>query len=84
MWQSVLAVHLRASLPLAGLCTITLSPSVSPYVNVEVSGGDGALVRKLAFSGGCASGLVNKCKVHTHWNCVVSIAITMHVKCNHS
>ena len=34
----------------------TLSPFVSPYVNVEVSGGDGALVRKLAFSGECASG----------------------------
>ena len=57
MWQSVLAVvHLRASLPLAGFCTNTLSPFVSPYVNVEVSGGDGALVRKLAFSGECASG----------------------------
>ena len=26
------------------------------YVNVEVSGGDRALVRKLAFSGECASG----------------------------
>ena len=47
MWQSVLAVvHLRASLPLAGFCTNTLSPFVSPYVNVEVSGGDGALVKK--------------------------------------
>ena len=46
-----------ASLPLAGFCTNTLSPFVSPYVNVEVSGGDGALVKKtLAFSGGCASG----------------------------
>ena len=44
MWQSVLAVvHLRTSLPLAGFCTNTLSPFVSPYVNVEVSGGDGAL-----------------------------------------
>ena len=51
-------------------CTNTLSPFVSPYVNVEVSGGDGAHVRKLAFSGGCASGLVKNCKVHTHWNCV--------------
>ena len=51
MWQSVLAVvHLRASLPLAGFCTNTL------YVNVEVSGGDGALVRKIAFSGECSSG----------------------------
>ena len=49
-------VHLHASLPLAGFCTNTLSPFVSPYVNVEVSGGDGALVKKLAFSGGCASG----------------------------
>ena len=49
MWQSVLAVvHLRTSLPLAGFCTNTLSPFVSPYVNVEASGGDGALVRKLA------------------------------------
>ena len=59
MWQSVLAVvQLRASLPfkLAGFSTNTLSPFVSPYVNVEVSGGDGALVRKLAFSGECASG----------------------------
>ena len=56
MWQSVLAVvHLRASLPMAGFCTNTLSPFVSPYVNVEVSGGDGALVRKLAFSSECAS-----------------------------
>ena len=49
MWQSVLAVvHLCTSLPLAGLCTNTLSPFISPYVSVEVSGGDGALVRKLA------------------------------------
>ena len=57
MWQSVLAVvHLCTSLPLAGLCTNSLSPFVSPYVNVKVSGGDGALVRKLAFSGGCANG----------------------------
>ena len=56
MWQSVLAVvHLRASLPLAGFCTNTLSSFVSPYVNVEVSGSDGALVKKLAFSGECAS-----------------------------
>ena len=56
MWQSVLAVvHLCASLPLAGLCTNTLSPFVSPYVSAEVSGGDGAHVSKLAFSGGCAS-----------------------------
>ena len=48
MWQSVLAVvHLHASLPLAGLYTNILPPFVSPYVNVEVSGGDGALVRKL-------------------------------------
>ena len=71
MWQSVLAVvHLRASLHLAGLCTNTLSPFVLPNVKVEVSGGDVALVRKLAFSGGCASGLVKKCKVHTHWNSV--------------
>ena len=47
MWQSVLAiVHLHAILPLAGFCTNTLSPFVSPYVNVEVSGGDGALVKK--------------------------------------
>ena len=54
MWQSVLAVvHLRASLPLAGFCTNTLLPFVSPYVNVEVSGG---VVRKLTFSGECASG----------------------------
>ena len=31
MWQSVLAVvHLHASLPLAGLCTNTPSPFVSP------------------------------------------------------
>ena len=62
MWQSVLAVvHLRDSLPLAGFCTNTLSPFVSPYVNVEVSGGDKStcnlqVVRKPAFSGGCASG----------------------------
>ena len=59
MWQSVLAaVHLRASLPLEGFCTLFLylSPFVSPYANVEVSGGDGALVRKLVFSGECASG----------------------------
>ena len=49
-------VHLCASLPLVGFCTNTLSPFDSSYVNVEVSGGDGALVRKLAFSGGCASG----------------------------
>ena len=59
MWQSVLAVvhvHLHASLPLAGFCTNTLSQFVSQYVNVEVSGGDGALARKLAFSGECASG----------------------------
>ena len=60
------------------------TPFVSPYVNVAVSGGDGALVRKLAFSGGCASGLVKKCKVHTLELCVVSMAITMHVKCHHS
>ena len=39
-------------------------------VNVEVSGGDGALVGNLAFSCGCASGLVKKCKVFTDWNCV--------------
>ena len=71
MWQSVLAVvHLHASSPLAGLCTNALSPFVSSYVNVAVCGGDGALVRKLAFSGGCTCGLVKKCKVHTHWNCV--------------
>ena len=38
MWQSVLAVvHFHASSPLAGLCTNTLSLSVSPYVNVAVS-----------------------------------------------
>ena len=66
------------------LCTCTLArPWLDcvqiPYhhlshnnnVNVEVSGGDGALVRKLAFSGGCASVLVKKCKVHTRWNCVL-------------
>ena len=47
---------LAASLPLAGFCTNTPSPFVSPYVNVEVSCGDGALVRKFAFSGECASG----------------------------
>ena len=71
MWQSVLAVvHFHASSLLAELCTNTLSPFDSPYVNVAVSGGDGALVRKLAFSGGCASGLVKKCKEHAHWNCV--------------
>ena len=72
MWQSLLAVvHLRSSLPLAGSVPIPYH-HLSHYnnVNVEVSGGDGALVRKLAFSGGCASGLVKKCKVHTHWNCV--------------
>ena len=34
----------------------TLSLFVSLYVNVEVSGRDGALVRKPAFSGECASG----------------------------
>ena len=45
MWQSVLAVvHLHASSHLAGLCTNTLSPFVSPHVDVAVSGGDGALV----------------------------------------
>ena len=66
------------------LCTCTLAclwqDSVQMYyhhlslhnVNVAVSGGGGALVRKLVFSGGCATGLVKKCKVHTHWNCVWS------------
>ena len=45
MCKSVLAVvHLCTSLPLAGFCTNTLSPFVSPYVNVEVSGGNRALV----------------------------------------
>ena len=70
--QSVLAVvHFHTSLPLAGLCTNALSPFVSPYVNVAVSGGySGALVRKFAFSGGSTSGLVKKYKVHIHWNSV--------------
>ena len=67
MWQSVLVVvHMHTSSPLAGLCTNTLSPFVSPYVNVAVSGGEGALARKLAFSGGCSSGLAKRCKRHTH------------------
>ena len=73
MWQSVLAVvHLRAGLPLAGLCTNTLSLFVSPYVNVEVSGSDGALVRKLAFSGRCPSGLVKNARC-THTGTVCSV-----------
>ena len=72
MWQSVLAVvHFHASSPLAGLCTNALSPFLSPYVNVAVSGGGGgALAQKLAFSDECASGLVKKYKLHIHWNCV--------------
>ena len=66
------------------LCTCTLAclwqdcvqipyHHVSPYVNVVVSGDGGALVRKLAFGGGCASELVMKCWcTHTRTVCGIN------------
>ena len=57
MWQSAGSCVLARRLAFDRIVYNTLSPFVSPYVNVEVSSG-------------WASGLVKKCKMHTHWNCV--------------
>ena len=72
--------HLRASLPLAGLCTNNPITICLTNVNVEV-GGDGALIRKVVDVPGVSEEMQG---AHTLELCVVSIAITMHVICNHS